>query len=78
MDLELMIRQAMDLRVPSVELYLCCLTYLAPRVVTANGALAEAIVPNRPIVPGCGKANQCARVFRQRPLERAREKAPTS
>ncbi|CAK0794171.1 unnamed protein product [Prorocentrum cordatum] len=54
MDLELMIRQAMDLDFQKVELYLCRLAYLAPRVVNARGAVAEAMVPNCSIVPGCG------------------------
>ncbi|CAK0880533.1 unnamed protein product, partial [Prorocentrum cordatum] len=70
MDLALMIDQAIDLEFPSVELCSCCLTYLAPCVVTAQGACAEAIAPNCSIAPGCGSADHCARVFLYRLLER--------
>ncbi|CAK0816536.1 unnamed protein product, partial [Prorocentrum cordatum] len=76
MDLAQMILQAIELQFPAVELYLCCLTYLPPRTVKAQGAYAESIVPNCSIVPGCGKANHCARVFLYRLLERAHERAP--
>ncbi|CAK0870501.1 unnamed protein product [Prorocentrum cordatum] len=76
MDLAQMILQAIELQFPTVELYLCCLTYLSPRTAKAQGAYAEPIVPNCSIVPGCGKANHCARVFLYRLLERAHERAP--
>eukprot|EP00959_Pyramimonas_sp_CCMP1952_P341834 7160628-Pyramimonas_sp.AAC.1 len=68
--------QAIDLDFPAVELYLCCLTHLAPRVPRAQVACAEAIVPACSIVPGRGKSNHCARAFLYRLLERAHEQAP--
>eukprot|EP00959_Pyramimonas_sp_CCMP1952_P055740 1164845-Pyramimonas_sp.AAC.1 len=43
MDLAHMILQAIELQFPAVELYLCCLTYLSPRTVKAQGACAEPI-----------------------------------
>ncbi|CAK0827060.1 unnamed protein product, partial [Prorocentrum cordatum] len=76
MDLSLMIDQAMELDFPAVELYLCCLTYLAPRAIRAQGAYAEEINPVCSIVPGCGKANHCARAFLYRLLEKAHQQAP--
>ncbi|CAK0822455.1 unnamed protein product, partial [Prorocentrum cordatum] len=54
-DLALMIHKGISLEVPPVELYLRCLTYLAPRAVKSHGAFGSTIAPNCSILPGCGK-----------------------
>eukprot|EP00959_Pyramimonas_sp_CCMP1952_P276377 5777294-Pyramimonas_sp.AAC.1 len=58
-----MIHKGIPLEVPPVELYLCCLTYLAPRVVKSHGAFSSTIAPNSSVLPGRGKANHWARAF---------------
>ncbi|CAK0802420.1 unnamed protein product, partial [Prorocentrum cordatum] len=63
MDLALMVEQSICLEALPVELYLSCLTYLAPRAVKTHGAYSDYIVPNCAMLPGCGKANHWARAF---------------
>ncbi|CAK0907479.1 unnamed protein product, partial [Prorocentrum cordatum] len=77
-DLALMIHKGISLEVPPVELYLCCLTCLAPRVVKSHGACSSTIVPNCSILPGCGKANHWARAFICHLLDAAHARSPVA
>ncbi|CAK0889237.1 unnamed protein product, partial [Prorocentrum cordatum] len=77
-DLALMIHKGISLEVPPVELYLCCLTCLAPRVVKSHGAFSSTITPNGSILPGCGKAKHWARAFLYHLLEAARARPPAA
>ncbi|CAK0878929.1 unnamed protein product, partial [Prorocentrum cordatum] len=78
MDLALMIHKGISLEMPPVELYLRCLTYLAPRAVKSHGAFSSTIAPNCSILPGCGKANPWARAFLYHLLEAAHARAPAA
>ena len=63
LDLSILIRRAMQLNYPAVNLYMTTLIYLAPRVIRACHDYSLPICPWNGIVAGCGSANHAARAM---------------
>ncbi|CAK0881457.1 unnamed protein product, partial [Prorocentrum cordatum] len=69
-------KKADALEYQPVELYLCTLMYVAPRVVRASGAYGAPLVPCNSIVAGCNHASNAARMMLYDILELAHRTAP--
>ncbi|CAK0880655.1 unnamed protein product, partial [Prorocentrum cordatum] len=75
-NLVTLIKKADALEYPPVELYLCTLMCVAPRVVRASGAYGAPLAPCSSIVAGCNHANNAARMMLCDILELAHRTAP--
>ncbi|CAK0909165.1 unnamed protein product, partial [Prorocentrum cordatum] len=71
-----LIKKADALEYPPVELYVCTLMYVAPRVARASGPYGAPLVPCNSIVAGCNHANNAARTMLYDILELAHRTAP--
>ena len=71
-----LIRRALALEFPAIELYMCLLMYLSPRIVRTAGAHSRAIHPTIWVLAGCGCTNHFARILLYAMLEQTCATAP--